>query len=67
MRSTCAASFRRKIEVEPQAYDANSYLEVLPTMNGFAVWLFDYQIGEGDTIGDALEDAKQNVRRWVEQ
>lgn len=52
--------------METQGYDANNYLEVLPTVDGFAVWLFDYQVGEGDTIGDALEDAKANVRRWTE-
>lgn len=49
-------------------YDANNWLEILPDEDseGFLVFLFDQQIGEGETADAALEDAKANVRRWTE-
>lgn len=51
--------------------DANNYLEILPgetseVEDGFIVWLFDCQIGEGATIEEAMEDARENVARWTE-
>ena len=49
-------------------FDALAYLELLPGKDGegFIVWLFDYKIGEGETVEAALDDAKNAVRRWVE-
>lgn len=50
-------------------YDANNWLEILPGPDGedFIVWLFDQQIGEGETREAALDDAKKNIRRWTEE
>ncbi len=54
--------------MNPEDYDANHHLEILPDerSDGFIVFLFDQVIGEGDTVDEALEDAKANVRRWTE-
>lgn len=47
-------------------FDALAYLELLPGGEGFLVFLFDQQIGEGETVEAALDDAKKSVRRWTE-
>lgn len=49
-------------------FDANGHLEVLPDddAGGFLVFLFDYAIGDGDTVEAALNEAKKNIRRWKE-
>lgn len=47
-------------------FDANNSLEILVGGEGFTVWLFDYQIGEGATVEAAIADAKKNARRWTE-
>ena len=48
-------------------FDALAYLELLPGGPGFIVWLFDMQIGEGETVEAALDDAKATIRRWVDE
>jgi hypothetical protein len=54
--------------MEQYDFDAIAYLELLPSgENGFIVWLFDHQIGEGDTVEEAIADARDNIRRWTEE
>lgn len=51
----------------PLDFDATTHLEL--TTNGveFSIWLFDYLIGTGETIEEALDDAKSFIRGATEE
>lgn len=46
-------------------FDASTSLELTQDGDEFIVWLFDWEIGRGSTIEEAIGDARSNVRDWV--